>query len=360
MQIISPQFVSGKKVLLRLDIDVPIGKSSVISHQSSDQNLVVLEDFRLRAGLPTLKMCLENAQETIVMGHIGRPEGKAVEELSVAPIKQWFEDQGLRSHLTSGKLKLLENLRFDPREEAGDLSFAKELANMGDVFVNEAFASYRPAVSTTILPTLLPHYAGLRFAEEVRVLAGVRNPPTGGSKKPFVAIMGGAKVADKLSVIKVLAEKADAVLVGGKLISEIRTENLSLPKNVLVGMLNEDGFDIAPQTTSAWAGLIRQSRMIVWNGPLGKFEDPKNDATKKIARMVLDSGAQVIIGGGDTISALREYGLLSEVEEKAFSASDSEREDAKADKPSRFISTGGGAMLKFLTDGTLPTIEALS
>jgi len=356
MQVVNAESVSGKKVLLRLDIDVPIGRSTDYSLPSTaedgrrkTEDLIVLEDFRLRAGLPTIHLCLEHALQVIIMGHIGRPEGKIVEELSVGPIKEWLGNQGLRSHLTSGKLKLLENLRFDPREEAGDLSFAKELANMGDIFVNEAFASYRPAVSTTILPTLLPSYVGLRFAEEVKVLTGVRNPPAGGSKKPFIAIMGGAKVADKLPVINVLAQKADAVLVGGKLISEIREQKLDLPKNVLVGMLNEDGFDIAPQTASAWAGLIAKAAMIVWNGPVGKFEDPKNDATKKIARLVLDSSAEVIIGGGDTIAALREYGLLSGAEEKAFIS----------EGKNLFISTGGGAMLKLLTDGTLPTIDAL-
>ncbi|MDD5147766.1 MAG: phosphoglycerate kinase [Candidatus Daviesbacteria bacterium] len=337
MQIISPQLISGKKVLLRLDIDVPI------------ENGQVTEDFRLRAGLPTIHLCLEHALQVIIMGHIGRPEGQIVKELSVEPIKKWLSNQGLHSHLTSEKLKILENLRFDSREEAGDISFAKELANMGDVFVNEAFASYRPASSTTVLPTILPHAAGLRFAEEVEKLKAVRENP----KKPYVAIMGGAKVADKLPVIKVLAQKADAILVGGKLISEIRAENLSLPKNVLVGMLNEDGFDIAPQTISAWVGLIRQSRMIVWNGPVGRIEDPNLQnkteenfgsarGTYELARIILESKAEVIIGGGDTVGFLGKIGLLEKFEQKGF------------------VSTGGGAMLKFLTDGTLPTIEALS
>lgn len=325
MQVISLEFVKDKKVLLRYDIDVQI------------TNGKVTEDFKLRAGLETLRLCLENAEQVILMGHIGRPEGKVVKGLSVAPIKQWLIDQGLRSHIGSGKLKLLENLRFDPREEAGDSAYAGELAKMGDVYVNEAFSSYRPAVSTTILPTLLPHYAGLRFAEEVRVLTELRNNP----KKPFIAVMGGAKVKDKLPVIKVLAQKANAVLIGGKLVAEIKQQNLSLPKNVMVGKLDENGFDIAPETVSSWSGLISKASQIVWNGPVGKFEDSKYDSTQKIARMILNSGAEVVIGGGDSVAALSQYGLLQKAQRRAF------------------VSVGGGAMLKLLADGTLPTIEAL-
>ena len=138
-----------------------------------------------------------------------------------------------------------------------------------------------------------------------------------------------------------MAKQADAVLVGGKLIAEIREENLNLPKNVMVGKLSEDGFDIAPETVESWRNLIARAKMIVWNGPLGKFEDPKNDATKKVAEMILDSGAQVIIGGGDSVAALSQAGLLQEAEKLAF------------------VSVGGGAMLKFLAEGTLKIIEAL-
>lgn len=321
MQIVNSPLVSGKKVLLRFDIDVAIANGKVT------------EDFKLRAGLPTLKLCLESAEQVILMGHIGRPDGKVVPELSVEPVRVWFAEQGI----SGSNFRILENLRFDPREEACDLGFAGEIANMGDIYINEAFGSYRPAVSTTILPTLLPHYAGLNFAREVEKLTAVNNSP----KKPFLAIMGGAKVKEKLVVIKTLAGKADAVLIGGKLITEIREENLTLPKNVLIGKLNEDGFDIAPETVEAWGGLISKAAQIIWNGPLGKFEDPKYNATQRIAQMILDSNAEIVIGGGDAAAALSRYGLLKEAEKKAF------------------VSVGGGAMLKFLTDGTLPTIEVL-
>lgn len=324
MQVVTADFVKGKRVLLRADIDVlSEGK---------------IEEFRLKAGLPTLNLCLEQASQVVMMGHIGRPEGKIVPELSVEPIRQWFKEHDLYSQLTSGKLEVLENLRFDPREEACDSIYAGELAQMGDVYVNEAFSAYRPAVSSTILPTLLPHAAGLHFAEEVRVLGQVRDNP----KKPFIAIMGGAKVKDKLPVIQVLAQKADAVLVGGKLVAEIRGQKLELPKNVMVGKLNEDGFDIAPETTSSWTGLISKAAMIVWNGPLGKFEDPKNEQSAKIAQIILDSQTEIVVGGGDTVSLLEGLGILGEFEKKGF------------------VSVGGGAMLKLLSDGTLPTIEVLS
>lgn len=318
MQVINADLISGKKVLLRLDIDVSI------------ENEKVVEDFRLKAGLLTLKLCLENASQVIVIGHIGRPEGKVVPQLSVEPVHQWFLQQGLN-------VEILENLRFDPKEEAGDLEFAKELASRGDVFVNEAFASYRPAASTTILPMLMPSYAGLQFAAEVNKLTEVRNNP----KKPLVVIMGGAKVKDKLPVIEVFAQKADAVLVGGKLVDEIREQDLSLPKNVMVGKLSEDGFDIASETLQSWENLVNRAAMIVWNGPVGKFEDLKNDQSAKLARIILSTHAEIIVGGGDTISLLGSLGILEDYQRKAF------------------VSVGGGAMLKFLSDGTLPTIEAL-
>lgn len=320
MQVVTAEFIKGKKVLLRLDIDVPI------------ENGQVKEDFRLRAGLSTLKLCLEYALEVIVIGHIGRPNGVEVKELSVKPVSDWLEKS------LGQKVNLLENLRFDSGEESGDEDFARELAQMGDVYVNEAFASYNPAVSTTILPTLLPHAAGLRFTQEVEKLTKVRENP----QKPFIVIMGGAKVADKLPVINMMAGKTGAVLVGGKLIQEIREQNLQLPKNVMVGMLNGDGFDITPETVSIWSSLISKAAMIIWNGPVGKFEDAKNDATKKIAEAIINARAETVIGGGDSIAALSQYGLLQKAEEKTF------------------VSVGGGAMLKFLAEGTLPAIEVLS
>lgn len=351
MQVISAAFIKGKKIILRYDIDVALKSVSGVTGQASWE---MAEDFKLRAGIPTLKLCLENAAKVVIIGHLGRPF-KTVEdekqgnpsELSARPIQVWFEQalgeqvdfaQSLeQASESTSKIVLLENIRFFHGEVECDIDFARKLAMLGERYINEAFSSYNAAASTTILPTLMPHAAGVHFAEEVRILSGVRNNP----RRPFVAVMGGAKVMDKLPVIEVLAKQADAVLVGGKLIAEIREENLNLPKNVMVGKLSEDGFDIAPETVESWRNLIARAKMIVWNGPLGKFEDPKNDATKKVAEMILDSGARVIIGGGDSVAALSQAGLLQEAEKLAF------------------VSVGGGAMLKFLAKGTLKTIEAL-
>ncbi|KKR81962.1 MAG: Phosphoglycerate kinase [Candidatus Daviesbacteria bacterium GW2011_GWA2_40_9] len=323
MQVVSREFIAGKKVLLRLDLDVPI------------ENGKVDEDFRLKAALPTLRLCLEHASEVIAMGHIGRPKGKKVEELSVAPIYDWLEKQGLSSHLMSGKLKLLENLRFEEGENKCDPEYAKELAGLGEVYINEAFAAHHPAASTTILPTLLPAFAGLHFAREVEVLTKVRGNPG----KPLVVIIGGAKVENKLPLVLAMAKIADQVLVGGKITLElVRSSAVSLPANVLIGELNKEGTDIAEETVQKWKPVISGAKMIVWNGPLGKVEEDQNDQSKNIAQLIIKSGAESIIGGGDTITALNKWGLLNK-----FS----------------FVSTGGGAMLKFLAEGTLPTIEAL-
>lgn len=331
MQKVTAEFVKEKKVLLRYDLDVAIDDG------------VVIEDFKLKAGLPTLNLCIQNASKIIIVGHIGRPSSP--NEFSAKPVFEWFKKQlqekiefattlSQAENITS-KIVLLENIRFFRGEVEGDVDFARQLASLADVYVNEAFSAYNIAASTTIVPTLLPSVAGLHFVKEVETLTNVRNNP----KKPFVAIMGGAKVNDKLPVIQLLSQKADAVLVGGKLVSEIKSQNLDMPANVLVGKMTEDGFDISPDTTDSWRNLIMKAAMIVWNGPLGKFEDPQNDQTKKIAQMVIDSGAESIIGGGDIITALNQYGLLNK-----FS----------------FVSVGGGAMLKLLSSGSLPTIEALA
>ena len=339
MQVVSPDLVKGKKVLLRFDIDVPI------------QNGKVVDDFRLKAGLPTLKLCLENAEQVIIMGHIGRPGGREVLELSVEPIHDWLVENDLRSHLSSGKLKLLENLRFEVGEEGCDLEYANKilkLAASGEprfqrvqndddnlFYVNEAFAAHHPSASTTVLPTLLPHAVGLRFAEEVQKLTEVRENP----ERPLVVIIGGVKIEDKGPAIEAMSKIADTVLVGGKLASELGQKYHDRDTNVLAGSLTEDGMDISQKTVEEWEPIIRGAKMIVWNGPLGKVEEEKySKGTEEIARAIIDSGAQSLIGGGDTIKVLNRLGILEK-----FS----------------FVSVGGGAMLKFLTEGTLATIKAL-
>ena len=323
MQVVTPELIQNKRVLLRLDLDVPL------------ENGVIQDDTKILAGMDTLGLCLEFASSVTICGHLGRPEGKEDPALSVKPIVDWLEEGYGHIQLPHGKLHILENLRFESGEDAADPEFAKELASHGDFFVYEAFSSHRPAASTTVVPTLLPHAVGLRFAQEVDELMQVRE----NAIRPLVVILGGAKVDTKMPVIKAMAAKADVVLVGGKLAAEIKEQGIAdLPTNVMVAKLNEDGFDISEETTAAWVNLLKTAKEVVWNGPLGKFEEDKYNQTQKIAQAIIDSGAKSIIGGGDTISAATKYGLIDKF---------------------TFVSVGGGAMLKLLADGTLPTIEAL-
>ncbi|KKQ09832.1 hypothetical protein A3E66_05675 [Candidatus Daviesbacteria bacterium RIFCSPHIGHO2_12_FULL_37_16] len=321
MKLLDEALISGKKVLLRLDLDVPI------------ENGRVVDDFRLLAGMETLGFCLDHAQSVILMGHIGRPQGEDP-DLTVRPIVKWLEEGFGHIRLPEGKLHILENLRFEAGEDDCDQKFASELASFGDVFINEAFASHHPSASTTLLPKLLPHGAGFTFAEEVNTLEEIRERP----QKPFVAIIGGVKIEDKLPAVLALAKIADAVLVGGKIADEIKLENTQVPPNVMVGKLTEDKEDIADETVDSWQPLIERARLIIWNGPLGRVEDEKYQNSRKIAQIITTSNAKTILGGGDTITYVDELGLLNK-----FS----------------FVSTGGGAMLEFLIKGTLPSIEAL-
>jgi len=337
MQVVTAHLIKGKKVLLRLDIDVPIEDGRVV------------DDFRLLAGMPTLELCLESASKVIIMGHIGRPEGKKVEELSVAPVFDWLVEHGFGDELDSGKLQLLENLRFEKGEEEASIYYAKELAALGgfldsytpkaelsqmqSIYVNDAFASHHKAASTTILPMLLPHAAGLQFAKEAETLKEIRENPL----KPLVAIIGGVKVDDKLPAALALSKVADQVLVGGKIASELKNRT-DLPENLILADLTVDQEDISAETVNIWAPIISSAASVLWNGPLGKVEDPKNNSSEKIAQLIIESNAKSIIGGGDTVGFLGKLGLLDRF---------------------GFVSTGGGAMLKFLETGTLPTIEAL-
>ncbi len=323
MQTVNADLIRGKKVLLRLDIDVPI------------ENGKILEPYRLESGLETLRLCLENAEQVICMGHIGRPGGVEVPELSVGPVVAWYEEKLSDMNLPEGKFNFLENLRFEKGEDEASVEYATELANMGNFFVMEAFASHRPAASTTVLASILPHAAGLRFAKEVAELTKVRENP----HRPMVAIIGGAKIEDKLAVVNKMAETADAVLIGGKLPKEIAEKGLTFSENVLVARMNETGFDLDLEVAEKFADIIKACKQIVWAGPMGKYEDPQfQTGTKILAQAAVDAGVYSVIGGGDTIAALSAVDLL--------------------DKMS-FVSTGGGAMLKMLSDGTLPTIESL-
>ncbi len=330
MKVITPEILKGKKVLLRLDIDVPIEEGKVT------------DDFRLQAGLETVELCLKHAEKTTIIGHIGRPEGED-KEFSTYPIVDWLTDN-LETEFEEGTLMVLENMRFDKRESIEDpkdpdaLDFAKDLISDHDIYVNEAFASHHSAVSTTTIPTLIPGYAGLRFAKEVEELSHTKIHP----HHPVVVIIGGAKIEDKYPAAVELAKWCDDVLVGGLLAKNIKDKGLKLPDNISLATLSDDGLDISSESVESFKRKIKAAHQLIWAGPVGKYEDPKAiEGTKVLAEAMLASDADLIIGGGDTIAALNSLELLEKMMDKGF------------------ISVGGGAMLEFLMEGTLPTIEVL-
>ncbi len=313
--------LKGKNVLLRADLDVPI-------KDGRGEN-----SFRLEALLPTLRLCLENAHRTCIIGHLGRPEGPEPED-SLAPVLEELKrllNEPI-SFITSGfspgecwtgesPLALMENLRFDPREEKLDRGFGLLLSAGADLYVYEAFANYRPSTSLQIIPEMLPTYSGLRFDREIATLHGILTEP----KHPTLLLASGAKL-DKLELLKGIMSKFDRALLGGKFAS---------PNH-----LTPDGLDLNEEATSLFVQAISEAQTIVLNGPLGYYEDGVHaKATRAVFQALKDSTALTILGGGDTITAIPALG---------FSYSDF-----------GFVSTGGGAMLDFLATGTHPLLEIL-
>ncbi|HVV14819.1 MAG TPA: phosphoglycerate kinase [Candidatus Paceibacterota bacterium] len=310
--------VSGKRVLVRVDFNVPMKDGQVV------------DDARIKAALPTIGFLHERgAAQIILLAHLGRPDGKVVEDLRLAPI------EARARALINAPFEMHENLRFDAREEANDEGFAKELAGLGDIFVNEAFAdSHRAHASIVGIPKFLPSYAGLRFEEEVTKLSAALTPPPGA-----VAIIGGAKIETKAPLIEKFAATYSLILVGGAIANEYtaKTNNVMLPQDGVSDATHVA--DIGPETARAWTEIIAQAPFVVWNGTMGMYEQSAFiGGTDAIAKAIIGSRAVAIIGGGDTAAAVAKF---------AFD-------------PARiFISTGGGAMLEFLIQGTLPGIEAL-
>lgn len=327
----------GKKVLVRADLDLPL------------TNGQITDDSRLKALLPTLEYLLSQKAKVILIGHLGRPGGKVVEEFSLEPVAERIKEllnypsvinyqlENFAAFKIGEDLSLLENLRFYPGEEKNDQGFAGKLAELGDFYLNEAFAaSHREHASIVGVPGFLPHAIGFSFAQEVENLSKVLKNPL----RPIVFIVGGAKPETKLSLTMEFAQKADWVLVGGLLpVSKEFAAHCLKFKNILGANLKKD-VDIDEDSINRFLGAIRMAGTIVWNGPMGKFEEgPKGEkGTKVVARAIANSKAFKVVGGGDTISALNKLGLLSKMD---------------------FVSLGGGAMLEFLAKGTLPGIKAL-
>lgn len=389
--------VRGKRVLARVDYNVPVDESGQIT-----------DDARIVETLPTLQHLLENGAAVVLMAHFGRPKGKFVDSLRLAPVAKRLgellnqevrlapdcvgeETDALVDSLQPGGVLLLENLRFHPEEEANDADFAAKLARHGDVYVNDAFgAAHRAHASTEGVARVLraqgkPCVAGLLMARELEFLGQLLQSP----KRPFVGILGGSKVSDKIDVIQSLLPKVDTLLIGGAMsyaffkaqgyeigqslfkdgddaiaseILKFAAENnydLRLPADVLVADRDADdastqvvaanaipaelmGMDIGPQTIAEYSAIVEDAKTVLWNGPMGRFEvKPFEVGTRHVAEAVANAtqnGALTIIGGGDSAAAVKKFGLNDEMSH---------------------VSTGGGASLEFLEGKTLPGVAAL-
>jgi len=330
MKLVKEAKISGKRIILRADLDVPLNEGKVG------------EDYRLRALLPTLKLILEKGADVLVIGHAGRPKGKGDPHLSLKPVAERLsrllkKEIGFSEDIEGGRsdkgVVMLENLRFWPGEEKNEPAFAKKLAARGGLYVNEAFAaSHRAHASISGVPRILPAYAGLRLAQEVEELGGVLKNP----ERPLVFILGGAKTETKSPLVPPLAKIADKVLLGGRLMFDKELEEI--PRVVFpvdaVGVK-----DIGPKSIELFTSVIKEAKTVVWNGPLGVWEDHRYErGTKAIAEELALLPGKTIVGGGDLIAALSAFGLLE-----------------KMDYPS----LGGGAMLEFLAGKELPGLFAL-
>jgi phosphoglycerate kinase len=333
--------VAEKRVLVRADLNVPL------------ENGRVADDTRIRASLPTLELLVErDAAEVAVCSHLGRPKDEDP-AFAMKPV-----EARLRELLPDERLHVLENTRFDPGETKNDEAFARKLADERDLYVNDAFGSaHRAHASTEAVAHLLPAYAGLLLERELEELGRL----LGEIERPFVLVSGGAKVEDKLGVLRNLGGRADDVLIGGKMAEDLRDDSplpfeVVLPKDVVAASdfdaeaeakvvpydeLPEGwlGLDIGPATRKSFAERLARARTIFWNGPMGVFEWPRfAEGTKAVAEAVANAEAHTVVGGADSIRALTELGLVDRVD---------------------WASTGGGAALELLEGKELPGVAAI-
>jgi phosphoglycerate kinase len=378
--------VRGKRVLVRVDFNVPLKESAVA------------DDTRIQAALPTINYLLEKGAALILCSHLGRPKGKVVPELMMDPVAARLSEllgrpvqkmdactgsevEAAAESMRPGDVILLENTRFNPEERANDPGFAKQVAGLADIFVNDAFGAAHRAHATTVGVTdYLPAVAGLLMEKELEFLSKATSDP----EHPYVAILGGAKISDKIGVIESLLAKCDRLLIGGgmantffkamgfevgdslveedavptaKSLLQSASSQLILPVDAVVAdAFDNDAktkvaapnevtpgwriLDIGPKTVQTFESALSGAKTVVWNGPMGVFEMPNfAKGTLAVAELLAKLDAMVIVGGGDSVRALRESGL--------------------ADKMSH-VSTGGGASLEFLEGKTLPGVAALA
>jgi phosphoglycerate kinase len=352
--------VRGKRVLVRTDFNVPM------------EDGVITDDFRIRAALPTINWLLERGATVVTASHLGRPKGQPNPKYAMDAVRARLAE------LAPG-VELLENLRFDPGEEGNDPAFVAKLVDGVDAYVDDAFgACHRAHASIVGPPTTLPSAMGLLLQKEVDVLLGLRNHP----KHPFVAVLGGSKISDKLGVVEALLNAVDSLVIGGAMCFTFlaaqgnpigaslwepdqvdtckrlldtageRGKTIHLPEDI-VGLdaggnfatygvrLPEGakGFDIGPGTAASFSDIIMDARTVFWNGPMGMFEDDRFAAgTRTVAQAMADTKAFTVVGGGDSAAALAQFRLDDEVDH---------------------VSTGGGASLELLELGDLPGLEAL-
>lgn len=336
---------SGQIALVRIDTDVEI------------KNRRVVNTKRLTASLPTIDYIVKRNGIVVLLGHLKRPGGKVVQDLTLEPIARWFADHykgkikarpfvDIPGWEITDQIALLENLRFFKGEESPGTRegnrFAHLLARLGTMYVNDAFAvCHRKNVSIVSLPILLPHFAGLNVAQEVDVLSTVMTQP----KRPLVVVVGGSKMETKLPLVEKMHEVADYVLVGGKIAEDEKTlliiqhEKGSKKSILLVADLSPDGLDITDKSAENFIEIVERAKTIIWNGPLGKLGNAAHEKnTKKVADAIVKSGVYTVIGGGDTALFLEKYHMLEKMD---------------------FVSNGGGAMLEFLAGKNLPGLTPL-
>ena len=381
--------VRGKRVLVRVDFNVPLDGESVV------------DDTRVRAAMPTLRYLVDHGARVIIASHLGRPKGEPDPKFSLKPVRRtlqrllgrnvFFSSETVGQEtaesvdrLIDGEVLMLENVRFNPGEKVNDPEFAKQLASLADIFVNDAFgAAHRAHASTEGVTHHLPAYAGLLLAREVETLTDMLSDPA----RPFAAILGGSKVSDKFGVIDRLIDSVDVLLIGGgmaftflvangievgssiveadwvepakKMIAKAEAKgcDLVLPVDFVVAdafaedaetkivgreeiPANMMGLDIGPATDESFKHEISRAKTIFWNGPMGVFEmKPFETGTRVVAESIArNSRAVSVVGGGDSVAALKKFGLEDRV---------------------TFVSTGGGASMKLLEGTTLPGVEAL-